>query len=942
VQGQESIHKVYSTNDGLISNTIYDIRQDDKGFLWIATNLGLNRFDGNRFKEFPIEGNKSSSISNLLFFDGATWVQNFKGQYFKTKNEKLVFQPQVSRQSNFSLGHDFDGKTFATLSNNKILLVNGITKKIKEIEIPQELWISSVTSSKTDFCIFNLKLKQIIRVNAKGEIKKEWLRIPLKSTYYHWLIGENDDYFVSKVEKILIEKSTGKIYDFSRFIQNSFVQNACFVGKNKIAILTTSGVILFDLTKKQFKKIFSEFSCSKLIEDQEGNWWIGTIGNGLLFIPHQEAKIYLKGIEISSMQRLGDIVFLGTKENSIYQFNVKNQQLTQLFKNIENHEVKTLFIDPLKKDFLYCNSFFNYSFGTTNFKKKLLSVNQITALDDKHYLLSESNNLTIFPVKSTDEWLKWKNKNRYLENDRLTLFSGNNRVLNAVFFQQKIVAHASDGLWVISEKFTKKIKVGSIQTDIIHIFKSKKGLIITTSDEGIFKLSNGTISKLDVLSKSLEQERLYKTKFFGNRFYALTYNGIVVTNEAGFIQQKILRSDGYPDVDVIDFEIINNTIYASTTNGFQIIPIPSEKFQSVVKPKILLNECLLNGEKINFKQKMRFLPDENNLQFDFSVINFRALGNHQLYYSNNGKKWIPINNNQLQLNELAPGNYQLKIYAVTDRIENKSDFVVLEFEVVSPFYQRWWFFILLSFFMFAIGFGVFKLRLRQIQQKNQILQEKLSLEKKLHESSLAAIKSQMNPHFLFNALNTIQSFIYTNEKEAASSYLVNFSELTRMILEMSNKPYVLLSEEIEALRLYLKLEKMRFEEDFEFEINTSALPHESFKIPSMLIQPYVENAIKHGLLHKKGNKLITLSFSCNENTLFVNVADNGIGMVASKRINLKRKPTHQSFATAANQKRFELLNQLSEGKIGIVTEDIKDTAGTICGTIVKLSIPIGK
>lgn len=934
--GQESNYKLYNHLNGLISNTIYDIRQDQKGYIWIATDLGLVRFDGNKFKEYPIIGNKSSSISNILFVNNETWVQNFNGHFFKTQQDKLVFQPKVSKLSNFNLGHDYKHNQLAVLAENKVLLFDPKKERIQTVPIPKSVWISSINSTKDEFCLTNIS--SVIKIKENGKLVREKLNLNLKSVYYHWIIGKKEEYFISKIEKKLFERKSGKVYDFSSLIKESFVQNASLVSEQKIAILTTNGVILFDTQTKKFRRIFEKHSCSKLIQDREGNWWIGTLGDGLIFIPHQNAKLYLEGLEICSLQRVGNILFLGTKENSIYQFNTANGSLKLIQQASENHEVKSLFIRNVNGDFMYCSALFHYRLNNQPWMQKIISVNQIIPIDNKHYILCESNNLSLFPIQKDDPWLKWKTNQRAVNDERLTLFEGNRRFLNAVFYKNQILAQASDGLWLVTKNGAKKLIVGK-NADVIHLSNTIKGILITTGDQGVYIYSNGKITRLETLSKTLKNERLYKTKFINNQFYALTYNGIVIVNQDGSLAQQIMRSDGYPNVDVIDFEVINNTIYASSTNGFQIIPIPPKNAHKW-RPIVLLDEYLINGEKSTFTQGMRLSPDENSVRFNLSIINYRALGDHDVFYSINGKKWIPVEDNKLQLNELAPGNYRIQLYAITDRVENKSDIVSFEFELLAPFYKRWWFITIIALVLVCIGFVLFKLRLNQIQLKNQILQEKLNLEKQLHESSLAAIKSQMNPHFLFNALNTIQSFIYTNEKEAASAYLVDFSELTRKILEMSNQPFVAFSDEIEALRLYLKLEKMRFEDDFEFEINTSALSHEAFKIPSMLIQPYVENAIKHGLLHKKGAKKMTLHFYTEANILHASIIDNGIGLIASRKINESRKSNHQSFATEANHKRFELLNQLSSGQIGVEIKELHDDEGNVLGTAVYLSIPM--
>jgi LytS/YehU family sensor histidine kinase len=157
---------------------------------------------------------------------------------------------------------------------------------------------------------------------------------------------------------------------------------------------------------------------------------------------------------------------------------------------------------------------------------------------------------------------------------------------------------------------------------------------------------------------------------------------------------------------------------------------------------------------------------------------------------------------------------------------------------------------------------------------------------------------------------------------------------------MSNRERIPLSNEIKALNLYLKLEKMRFEEDFNYEINTDNITSDTTMIPSMLIQPYVENAVKHGLLHKKGLKNVQVVFGQDKNSLMVEVIDNGIGIEASTKINAIRNKKHNSFASEANKKRLEILNANAKDNIGIETITLKNEQQQTVGTKVIIKIPI--
>lgn len=236
-----------------------------------------------------------------------------------------------------------------------------------------------------------------------------------------------------------------------------------------------------------------------------------------------------------------------------------------------------------------------------------------------------------------------------------------------------------------------------------------------------------------------------------------------------------------------------------------------------------------------------------------------------------------------------------------------------------------------------------KMKMDNQQAKEQMEQQlkEAEYEKKISEGRLAAVISQMNPHFLFNALNTVQSFIVADDKKNAVSYLGKFSELTRKILDNSSKKLISLEEETELIQLYLDIEKVRFGNSLTVSLDIDPrLDRETLFLPPMLIQPYLENAIKHGLLHKPGEKnlLVKITGLNGGKEIEVMIDDNGIGREKSIEINRQRW-YHNSFANSANESRIELFNRLSDKKITLRIMDKKDTYGIPEGTIVILTIP---
>lgn len=223
-------------------------------------------------------------------------------------------------------------------------------------------------------------------------------------------------------------------------------------------------------------------------------------------------------------------------------------------------------------------------------------------------------------------------------------------------------------------------------------------------------------------------------------------------------------------------------------------------------------------------------------------------------------------------------------------------------------------------------------------------EKKLELEKKYRFSELKALKSQMNPHFIFNALNSIQDYIVQNQKNLAGDYLGKFADLIRLYLEQSSLKEISLFDEIDTLKRYLELEKVRFEDKLEYKIDIDKnLPIENIYIPTMLIQPYIENALKHGILHKKGTGNLSVSFTSNkdEALLICKIIDDGIGRKKSEEIYQKRTIKHTSFATKANENRLKLLNFNKERKISISIEDMENSkTEENTGTKVTIQIPI--
>jgi len=359
----------------------------------------------------------------------------------------------------------------------------------------------------------------------------------------------------------------------------------------------------------------------------------------------------------------------------------------------------------------------------------------------------------------------------------------------------------------------------------------------------------------------------------------------------------------------------------------------------------ILNNDLALGQYKILNQKLGFRNSYNNRKdiyidqrdFEKAVNAYRLLKlySDSLYNENSSK----------QINLLKTEYETEKKEAEIESLSQKSEIQTLQLAQQN--------YMLVGsgvFILFIIIGGTLLYKQRKTKQSQALTaieleeaKKRLEIEKQFREAELKAIRSQMNPHFIFNALNSIQEYIMSNEKKLAGKYLGKFADLMRIYLEHSKTNTITVNEEIKTLNLYLELEKLRFEDSFEctVEVNKNVDTH-LLTLPTLLLQPFVENAIKHGLLHKKNNRKLYIIFSCEDENkvLQCEIIDNGVGRLRAEEINKMRNPSHKSFATSATKTRLDLLNYTKEHMISVETIDLIDNQENPTGTKVIISVPI--
>ncbi|MDN3582443.1 sensor histidine kinase [Mucilaginibacter flavus] len=416
----------------------------------------------------------------------------------------------------------------------------------------------------------------------------------------------------------------------------------------------------------------------------------------------------------------------------------------------------------------------------------------------------------------------------------------------------------------------------------------------------------------------------------GNMWIA-TKTGLVVFNMITHAFNQYTEEDGLINNDMNGNlrSLPNGKILFVGENYFTSFT-PQELLRKPAKKRLLLTG--VNADDHSVSTQYIIPAGSRKVTFNWALINYTNPLQNRYYgkLDKIDKDWNYVGNKgSINYNSLPAGTYTFRYKAATsDGLVSAEKHLV--FIIKPPFWKSWWFETLLV--LFAASSLVFIIRNERRRER-----KKAAIKLQLSDLEMRALRAQMNPHFIFNALNSIQECIVSKNTKAAYTYLSSFSKLVRMILENSEKQFITLEAEIETLRLYLSLEKLRFNDDFEFDIQTDANIHPSFiRIPTMIIQPFAENALWHGLIHKKGDKKLTISFKQEKGVLLCLIEDNGVGRVRSAEFKTINGTQKQSMGIKITEERLALL----QNEAAIKIDDLEQANGEASGTKITISIPL--
>jgi hypothetical protein len=476
---------------------------------------------------------------------------------------------------------------------------------------------------------------------------------------------------------------------------------------------------------------------------------------------------------------------------------------------------------------------------------------------------------------------------------------------------------------------------------ITDIKNSADGTLwVSTSDAGVVGYKNGRIIKAITDSNGLISN-ICKTLFIhDNYLWVGTDKGInkVSLNDANYDIIRYGTSDGLPSNVINALYVKDSMVWVGSPAGLTYFNEKSVSRSSICNLKMLAIK--VSGREIQMDSIFNLSYKDNNINFEYAGISFRSGGEIIYYYKLTplDNDWKTTTEHNLDYRSLPGGDYKLSLYAV-NKYGIKSATQFFNFSIATPFWKAGWFYTLLSVMIIAIVVAAFNRRNRITRQR---LEEKNNFQKQFAMLEQQALQSQMNPHFIFNCLNSIQQYILTNDKQKANEYLTGFASLIRQTLDISAQKTITVAEEASYLTRYIEMERMRFGDSFNYTITIDdGIKTDYIQMPALLLQPYVENCIRHGLRYKTdGTGKIEISFSLKQGALCCIIKDNGIGRKKAAEFKSRQHIEYQSKGMNLTSKRIQLLNTMEENNISVMIQDLKNDDETPAGTLVQINITI--
>jgi len=981
LRAQQLSFKLYNINDGLPGTSTYGVYQDRNGYLWICSPNGISRYDGRQFVNYSLADGLPSLRTNTVFQDssGHLWVGCAAGMA-QFSNNRFITYPTSDHLYNIYVFHFFETKDkqlWALTSKGTYEFADSAWKKLSLFPGYQ----NSICRSVVEFG-GELYLTTSNDIVCQGKSGK-WLHIASSKDYrseFNVMSVQNHEIWVSTTHNIYIIRNHQLIPLFKKELSGNSYFSYFIDSKNRLWLESENFLQVSkpgDWLHPSFSKISENGFPSSIYEDANQNIWIGTIA-GLLKIKDISFTI----IDKNNCARLNEIFNLMALPGNQLLLSCGQKNGLVLYTNNQCKQImpphspgnENYYKDPVDY-FAFDNK--NSLWMVTRFRKFLHFDNN--QLED----FSSALNL-----KTTEHVYDMK----YIKSRHQFFICADSTLLYGTPAKFSTFVPNNTGVPII-----KPTRVYEMRNGLLLLYIDGVGVYSIDKTNNLISLVKET--GIDGSKKGIELKVLFYQDGLDNFWIAFPGLGLYEygfgKNNLPFLKNHFTDKNGLQSNDVVG--VLNdrqNRLWIATPKGLDILQknkkdkwevfnyaraeeltltrsdygrlitdsagnlllsTPNKIIEfntaaiNLIKepPHVIIEKVTLAFKETNWKKlddslytyyQLPYNPvlkyNQNSLGISFDAIDL-STSNSNPEYSYKlmplDKSWSSLSKSKfVSFAQLPPGKYQFAVRA-KDRASGWSPPAIFRFEISTAFWNRWWFRLIIITIASFIIVGIFRRRIQKIKQGSLV-------QNQLKELELKALKAQMNPHFIYNALNSIQSLFANDKKTEGIHYIGSFSRLLRQVLDNSENNVISLDKELETVGLYIQLESLRLDMELQYKKNINEdIVTEFEKIPPLILQPFVENALWHGLSRKEGEKEIKITVSEKDNWLLCDITDNGIGRKKAQEWKSHSTALHLSKAIDITRKRLIDFNE-DDSVSPIEFLDLYDSENNASGTMVIVRI----
>lgn len=960
---QQPFFKNYQIKNGLLSNYIYSIYQDSKGYIWLSSDVGVSRFDGQNFTHYnTAHGMPDNEVFSMYeASDGRLWFATLtgkvcfydRGRIFSENN--LPFLKRCDAKGMIINIIEMDDGRIAYCSTHKVMIIDLLRQKIEERPCGEGvlvIWKNRDASLRAAGRGMGNIGKQSFDLLLKGPVLSQPARA----------ITHGDTILISSSQKLYEYFPTAKGYAY-RELHSPLDKNNEFIflrlQGSQLWAGTRNGAYLLDFPSLRIQKHFlSGRSVSSVFKDKEGGLWFSTFEEGVFYVPapniqHFTTKEGLLFNRITCLNKdAQNRLWIGSESSAYSIYDGEKMLSRQIFpENVKNKNIRNIR---------------HFPDGTTLVIGKAATLHLRNGLEQ--FFCHRSSDVNIdargeYWIASTGLYhLNEANLAKALVSPALlkrygldSLYSRVKpirllgiRVERIVFdeAQRKWLA-TPNGLFSFRDEEPEKL-ILPYGTKDLDFDPQTQTLWALTESKGLFVIRQGKI--IDSITIANQRGGVICWDMCRDE------NNEIWIGSAGGLFRVIGRPGQLKLVDywgvlglgsekINAIETIGENIYIGKDDG--LLQVPKAVLAAAPAPPIVLLKSLRYNDTLRLEpgaQTLSIKYNQGALSFEYEGLSYREAQNIRYRYRLLGldEKWYETTNEAVEYANLQPGHYTFEVMALNGAGAASAHSSELHLRIKPPFWREQWFYVLITALSIVIIVAYVRARERKLRRKYEIenllmksSQENTELQKRISDLRMLALRLQMNPHFIFNALNTIKGYYGQDKMVEANAFIGKFARLLRLNLDYSDSQ-IPLDQEMELLKIYVQLSQIRYPNKIELELRCAPnINPAEMLIPSMLIQPFVENAVIHGVVPKRGKGLIQIDFALQNSNLQVKIKDDGIGRAASAQY--KIRDVHKPLATQITSDRLELLGQNGHSALRIL--DLVDENGQPAGTEVQLLIP---